>query len=80
MAVGPREIESRFGFHEATIEGKDATQPKHAELRHMFREFAMRLDEMLPDNRTKSLCFTELETASMWSHKSIAESDPLIEE
>lgn len=80
MALGSEEIENRFGFHKATIEGEDATVPKHRDLRIAFVEFASMLDAVLPDGRNKTLALTELEGASMWSHKSIAESAPLISE
>ena len=80
MALGADEIKNRFGFHKATIEGDDATKPKHADLRAAFVDFAEYLDDVLPDGRYKSLAFTELEVASMWSHKSVAETAPLNEE
>lgn len=80
MAVGSKEIENRFGFHKATIEGDNATLPKHRDIRIAFRDFAEYLDEVLPDGRAKSVAFTELENASMWSHKAIAETAPLISE
>lgn len=70
--LGPEEIENRFGFHKATLEGENATAPKHAELRESFKEFAEHLDQILPGGRYKSLVFTELESTSMWAHKSIA--------
>lgn len=78
--LGPVEIENRFGFHKATIEGANATLPKHTEVRLAFREFAEMLDQILPEGRAKSAAFTELENASMWCHKSIAELAPLITE
>jgi len=78
--IGPDEIEHRFGFHKATIEGDNATLPKHRDLRLLFREFAEVLDEILPDSRAKSVAFTELENASMWAHKAIAEQAPAIRE
>ena len=71
------EIEHRFGNHQATIEGPEATLPKHAGLRSDFKEFAGFLNELLPDGREKSLAFTALEAASMWSHKAIASTAPL---
>lgn len=76
----PSEIEHRFGFHKATIEGENATLPKHRDVRVLFREFAEKIDGILPDGRAKSVAFTELENASMWSHKAIAELAPAIEE
>jgi hypothetical protein len=74
------EIEKRFGFHKATIEGPEATLPRHAELRRLFKELAAELDEILPIGRAKSVAFTELESASMWSHKAVAERAPLAED
>ena len=78
--LGREEIEHRFGFHKATIEGENATLPKHRDTRLKFREFAGWLDEVLPDGRAKSVAFTELENASMWAHKSIAETAPVVRE
>jgi hypothetical protein len=80
MALGNEEIENRFGFHKATVEGENATAQVHRDLRLMFRDFAEYLDVILPEGRAKSVAFTELETASMWSHKAIAETDPLVQE
>lgn len=80
MAVGAEEIENRFGFHKATIEGDNATLPKHRDIRVAFRDFAEYLDDVLPDGRAKLVAFTELENASMWSHKAVAETAPLISE
>lgn len=76
----PEEIEHRFGFHKATVEGANATLPKHRDVRILYREFAEKLDSILPDGRAKSVMFTELENASMWSHKAIAELAPAIRE
>lgn len=78
--LGPEEIEHRFGFHKATVEGDNATLPKHTDIRVAFREFAEYLDQVLPAGRAKSVAMTELENASMWSHKSVAETAPLISE
>jgi hypothetical protein len=80
QTIGPEEIEHRFGFHKATIEGPSATLPRHRDVRLLFREFAERLDEILPAGRAKSVAFTELENASMWSHKAIAELAPSVTE
>lgn len=80
MSLGKDEINNRFGFHKGTIEGPNATSPKHAELRKKFREFANFLDEVLEDGREKSIAFTSLQESSMWSHFCIASKAPLIEE
>lgn len=80
MAIGKQEIENRFGFHRGTVEGPNATAPRHAALRVKFREFAEHLDEVLPDVREKALAFTALQEASMWSHFVIASGAPLVKE
>ena len=78
--LGRDEIENRFGYHKATIEGDEATAPRHHGLRRRFKEFANHLDEVLPEGRDKALAFTALEEASMWSHKSIANTAPVVDE
>ena len=78
--LGEEEIQNRFGFHKATVEGPNATLPKHRDTRLKFREFAEWLDETVPDGRAKSVMFTKLEDASMWAHKSLAEGAPLVKE
>lgn len=79
-SLGETEIEHRFGFHKATIEGHNATLPKHRDVRILFREFAAQLDAIAPEGRAKSIAFTNLETASMWFHKAIAETAPAVAE
>lgn len=79
-SIGAEDIEHRFGFHKATIEGENATLPLHRDTRLLFRNFAETLDAILPNGRAKSVAFTELETASMWAHKAIAELAPAIRE
>lgn len=80
VSIGAEEIEHRFGFHKATIEGNNATLPKHREVRLAFKEFAARLDEILAPGRAKNVAFTTMEDASMWAHKAIAETAPVVEE
>lgn len=78
--IGAEEIENRFGFHKATIEGDNATMTRHVTMRRLFKEFATQLDEILPAGRAKYVAFTELENASMWAHKSVAETAPVVNE
>lgn len=78
--IGREEIENRFGFHKATIEGDNATAPDHMLLRQLFKRFAERLDEILEDGREKTVAFERLEEASMWSHKGTAGRAPLVDE
>lgn len=78
--IGEDEIENRFGFHKAAIEGPGAATERHARLRKEFKAFANRLDAMLPHGREKSVAFTELENASMWAHKAVAYHEPVLVE
>lgn len=78
--IGREELTNRFGFHKATIEGPNTTQPRHIQTRHLFLAFAERLDEILEDGRAKEIAYDRLEEAAMWSHKAIAADAPLIQE
>jgi hypothetical protein len=80
VSIGAEEIDHRFGFHKATIEGENATLPQHREVRLRFREFAAFLDEVMVPGRAKSVAFTNLEDVSMWTHKAIAETAPVVQE
>ena len=78
--LGDEEIQNRFGFHKGTIEGPNATAPRHAYLRVLFMEFADMLDRILPNGRAKSVALTELETTSMWAHQAVAQLAPVTHE
>lgn len=69
------DIQMRFGAHNATMEGPNPNEEIHKYIRREFVNMAMRLDEILPKGRGKSVMFTELETASMWAHKTLAGRD-----
>lgn len=71
MTIGREEIEHRFGRHKAALEAPDSVE-RHGELRELWTEFVTKLDDLLDDSRAKSVAFTELESASMWSHKALA--------
>lgn len=75
---GRDEIEKRFGTHEATTEGDDATLPKHEAVRSAFMDFVEFLDELAPDGRSKRIMMTHLEDAAMWANKAISYETPLI--
>lgn len=66
--IGPDEIANRFGFHPAT----DETRDKHVHVREAFIDLANDLTLLLPESREKSLAFTALQEAAMWSNASIA--------
>lgn len=79
-SIGRDEIENRFGFHKATVEGPEATAPVHRDIRRLFVELAVQLDALLPPGRTKAAAFTMLQTASMWMHWTVAEEAPVVTE
>lgn len=59
---------NELGFHPATEEVK----PLYADIRAEFTNLALRLNEMLPESRHKSLALTNLQQAQMWAIGSIA--------
>lgn len=71
-SLNKEELTKRFGLHKAAIEGENALRMEHATLRTEFMDFAVFLNNYLPEGRNKSLVMTELETASMWAHKALA--------
>lgn len=66
--VSDEELTNRFGYHKAIPE----TIEKHKHIRAMFLEVAHSLNENLPEGREKSLAFTALQEAAMWSNASVA--------
>lgn len=70
------EIADRFGYHK----GNEVTIPRHILVRELFRQTARELDALLPDGRAKRVAFDELESASMWANKAVAEMAPVVEE
>lgn len=67
------DIQNRFGHSAASIEGPNPNEETHKMIRREFTALAAILDQLLPDGRGKSVMFTELETASMWAHKTLAQ-------
>lgn len=75
--LDPAEINNRWGFHRATIEGPQNSQATHVLLRRAYIKFVGDLNKILPPGRYASLCWTAMEEASMWAHKAVASRDPL---
>lgn len=71
------QIQERFGFHKASIEGPNSSSETHKDLRMAFMQFADYLNTRLGSSRSAALSQTALEEASMWAHKAIAENDPI---
>lgn len=78
LQVSNKELEHRFGFHAAAIEGKEADNQEHGALRFELLEFAIHLNSILPDGHEKTQMLLRLEEASMWAHKAIARRHPLV--
>lgn len=78
ISIGRDEIENRFGFHKASLEGPEATGPVHRDIRRLFVELGLQLDALLPPGRGKNTAFTQLQDAAMWMHWAVAEQDPLV--
>lgn len=68
------EIIYRFGRRSTSA----MTDAKDTDISRRFMEFAIFLDEILPQGRVKSIVFTELETTQMWVRKALSEADPPI--
>jgi hypothetical protein len=79
-SLGRAEIEHRFGFHKATLEGENATVPVHRDIRRLFVELGVQLDALVPPGRGKAAAFTQLQDASMWMHWAVAEQAPVVDE
>lgn len=79
-SIGREEIEHRFGFHKATVEGPNATAAVHRDIRRLFVELGVQLDALLPAGRGKETAFTMLQTASMWFHWAVAQQAPVVDE
>lgn len=76
--INADEIAHRFGHHKAAIEGPNATAPIHEYLRIEYQIFAMKIIRSIPEGRERDIALTELESASMWSHKALARTSELV--
>lgn len=65
------QIENNFKYHSP----KDGQPAKYTELRNTAKEFALLIDELVPDSREKSLAITKLEEAVMWANAGIARNE-----
>ena len=66
--ISDGELENRFGYHAAN----STTIPLHEQVRTRFYELAIWMNDMLPEGREKSLAFTALQEAAMWSNGAVA--------
>jgi hypothetical protein len=62
------EIIRRLGFHPATPEVVET----YAQLRQAAIDYALKVNELCPESREKSLALTSLQETSMWAIGSVA--------
>jgi hypothetical protein len=68
-AIDEAELDRRFIHHVPN----ETRLPIHMAARHLFREFATEVNDLLPgESREKSLALTALEEASFWAHAHVA--------
>ena len=63
------ELAHRFAFHPASTPEK---RMDHGSVRDACLQAALRVNELAPDGREKSLAITKLEEAMMWGNAAIA--------
>jgi hypothetical protein len=68
MATDRNEVANRFTFHPATGDKGAA----HDHVRQAHLEIALRMTDMLPESREKSLCLTALQESMHWANAAIA--------
>jgi len=73
MALGLQEVVRRLGFHPATPD----TIPVFEENRHRAIEYALYLDETLPEGIEKDNAMKALQECAMWSNAAVACQSPL---
>lgn len=64
----PRELLTRFTYHAP----KEGQAQKYETLRAQAHVAAMKIDELCPDSREKSLALSALEESVMWANAAIA--------
>ena len=67
------EIRKRFTHHPP---GSDQVVRAHEVVRKEFLGTALVINSILPESREKSLAFTALEEALMWTNAAIARNQP----
>lgn len=66
-----QQIDNAFTYH-----APKGDQPQRYDvIRTTARQFAMKIEDLCPDSREKSLAMTKLEEAVMWANASIARNE-----
>lgn len=64
-------INNNFTYHAP----KDGQAEKYEELRELAKQIALRINNLCPPSRERSLAFTKLEESIMWANASIARNE-----
>jgi hypothetical protein len=67
--MDPAELRNRFAYHPADTPVRVAA---HTFIRALLTDVSVRLNELLPDSREKSLAMTHLDDVGHWANKTVA--------
>lgn len=65
------QLENNFKYHSPKV----GQHTKYTEIRNTAKEFALLVDELVPNSREKSLAMTKIEEAVMWANAGIARNE-----
>jgi hypothetical protein len=65
------DLENKFTYHPP----KDDQIASYTTIRKFAKEYAMLINELVPDSREKSLAITRIEESVMWANAGIARKD-----
>lgn len=74
VTVGVSEVDNRVSYHKPSEDGAK----RHAYLSAAFAALMNDIDEIVPGGREKSLVFTKLEEALLWSRSAITRSNKTV--
>lgn len=63
------DLDNRFEYHPPLTEDRRLA---HETVRHMCRELAHHVDEVVPDGREKALAVTKIEEVMFWANAGLA--------
>ena len=64
-------LDNNFKYHEPKNDQVD----RYATLRQEAKQLALKIEDLCPDSREKSLALTNIEQAVMWANASIARNE-----
>ena len=64
-------FDRKFKYHEV----KEGQDEKYNNIRATAKQFALLIEQSVPDSREKSLAITKVEEAMMWANSGIARNE-----